>query len=82
MAVRIDPPRRGGITGSRSEYLLDYLQGLVRQITFEFDLYSERLETFRKENASEKNEIAALTKEIEALKEQISALNSKLEEEG
>lgn len=82
MAVRIDPPRRGGITGSRSEYLLDYLQGLVRQITFEFDLYSERLEEIRKENVSKKTEVAALRTEIEALKERLNAMNTETPEEG
>lgn len=58
MAVRIDPPRRGGIVGSKSEYLIDYLSGLTRQITFEL----ERLE---KENGELRRKLEVMNTEEE-----------------
>ena len=48
MAVRIDPPRRGGITGNKGEYLIDYLTELTQQIKFELERLERENEELRK----------------------------------
>ena len=48
MAVRIDPPRKGGIVGDKSEYLINYLTELVQQIGFELERLERENEELRK----------------------------------
>ena len=76
MAIKIDPPKRIGITGDRTEYLIGYLSELTRQITFELSVCRRQIEEADKQTSTLQRELDKKFSEINA---QIAALQEKLE---